>query len=93
MTVRPEACLTGFCQRNCSHFCNLCWRCLDSSVRYEMLQGYREVMNAGDFKRLFPPEQGVMGHVEEVYGHQMSEATKLHVEWFDEMCKKNRLFC
>ncbi|KAG5669197.1 hypothetical protein PVAND_017090 [Polypedilum vanderplanki] len=93
MTVRPEVCLTSFCQRSCSSVCNLCWKCLNSATKYDFLQSYREQMNSGDFKRIFPPEKNQMENFNELYGNLLSENSKLHVEWFKEMCKKNRYFC
>lgn len=90
--VNPEMCLSQKC-RKCENDCKLCLKCLSSDEKYDLIQAYRETMNIGDFKRLFPPKKEFMEKVGEEFYSNLLEENKMLVDWFDGMCKKNRRFC
>jgi hypothetical protein len=71
----------------------LCRKCLTTDEVFENLQAYREQMNLGDFKRIFPAEQEDSGSVGlDLWGKVSKESVK-HAHWFGEMCERNRYFC
>ena len=93
MSVLPETCLSLMCL-DCKRIeCELCWKCMDETTKYDLIQAYREQMNIGDFKRLFPPDEKFMESVDEEFWHNLLEGNKLNVKWFREMCNKNKRCC
>ncbi|KAG5669196.1 hypothetical protein PVAND_017089 [Polypedilum vanderplanki] len=95
MTIKPEICLSDTCINNCDDpICNICWHCLNVNEKFERILAYREQMNLGDFKRLFPPNREVFNKLPiNLVEENLLEETRKHVEWFFEMCKKNNKFC
>jgi hypothetical protein len=93
MSVKPEICLKH-CMKNCDdERCKFCWKCLHINDRYDMIQTYREQMNIGDFTRLFPPDQNFLENAGSEFWNNVTEKNSFYIEWFDEMCKKNKKFC
>ncbi|XP_070504061.1 probable tubulin polyglutamylase ttll-15 [Chironomus tepperi] len=91
MTVKPEICLTSLCDENCiDDACKFCWDCLHTSKKYEMIQALHEQMNRGHFTRVFPVDKE---HIDESLWEDITPVNKFYIEWFHEMCKKNKHFC
>lgn len=92
IAVRPEVCTSKKCQNSCFEPCELCMKCLKNSSKYDFIQAYREQLNAGNFQRLFPPPAKNLP-LDAASLSKLSIESRLHVEWFSEMCKKNPKFC
>lgn len=93
MSVLPETCLSASCLDCKNDDCELCWKCMDGTARYDLIQAYREQLNSGDFKRLFPPDEKFMATANDDFWNDLLDANRMHFKWFVEMCKKNRKFC
>lgn len=93
MSVLPETCLSSKCETCENKDCELCWKCFDSTTKYEVMQAYSEGMNVGDFKRLFPPDKKFMNKVDDMFWKNLLPRNRLNVMWYVEMCKKNKRFC
>jgi len=93
INVSPEICLSDICENNCDGDCMFCSKCLTADEIYEHLQAYREQMNLGDFKRLFPAEQEDSENISLGLWGKVSQESVKHGHWFGEMCEKNRYFC
>lgn len=91
--VRPEICVSEKCENNCDGICEFCINCLSQNEKFDMLQAYREQMNGGSFKRIFPPSKEFLEKAGDDFWKNLETKSRKHVEWFDEMCKKNRKFC
>lgn len=93
MSVLPETCLSSKCIDCKNEGCERCWKCLDTTAKYELIQAYGEQMNIGNFERLFPPNEEFMKATSDEFWNQLLERNRLHVKWFVEMCKNNKRFC
>ncbi|KAG5669519.1 hypothetical protein PVAND_017406 [Polypedilum vanderplanki] len=92
-TVLPEFCIYD-CDKTCDGRCMICMRCMKQSQFYETIIAYQEQMNIGDFKRLFPPSKEFLEEVGvEKYFENFDNRELFQLDWFMEMCKKNRYFC
>jgi hypothetical protein len=92
MSVKPEICVNE-CSKCEEEKCEICWHCLDNNEKYDRILAYREQINIGDFKRLFPPEKDFLDEAEEEFWDKLNEENEKHVKWYREMCKKNKKFC
>ena len=93
INVSPETCLSELCQNSCDGDCMLCKKCLTAVEIFDNLQAYREQMNLGDFKRIFPAEHEDDANVGLDLWSKVSKESVNHAHWFGEMCEKNRYFC
>ncbi|KAL7010901.1 hypothetical protein ACKWTF_014001 [Chironomus riparius] len=93
MNVNPQSCLSDICQNSCDGDCMFCRKCLTADEGFDNLQAYREQMNLGDFKRIFPAEQEDDESVGLDLWAKVSKESVKHAHWFGEMCEKNRYFC
>lgn len=56
IAVYPEECNSDLCYGSCvSPHCQLCNHCLSVETRRNLLRAYREHVNRGDCRRIFPP--------------------------------------
>lgn len=56
IAVYPEECNSDLCLSSCvSPSCQLCNHCLSAETRRQLLAAYREHVNRGDCRRIFPP--------------------------------------
>ncbi|CAG9798495.1 unnamed protein product [Chironomus riparius] len=91
ITVKPKTCLSSSCNANCtSDACKFCWNCLSEDYRIEMIQALQEQMNRGYFTRVFPVQKE---DIKEDLWKDITHLNKFYIEWFQEMCKKNKQFC
>lgn len=52
----PEKCNSQLCKSSCvSPDCQLCKPCLSRETRNYLVEAYKEHLNKGDCKRVFPP--------------------------------------
>ncbi|XP_070505704.1 probable tubulin polyglutamylase ttll-15 [Chironomus tepperi] len=93
LNVSPETCLSSLCENSCDGDCMFCRKCLSDDDIYDQLQAYREQMNLGHFKRVFPAEQEDAETIGLDLWGKVSKESVRHAQWFDEMCEKNRNFC
>lgn len=57
ISVNPEACMGSQCKESCgSEICMLCLHCMTNTLKYDLKMAYLEQMNAGEMKRIVPPE-------------------------------------
>jgi hypothetical protein len=91
-TVSVDFC-TYDCEGTCNGRCTLCLRCMQRNQFYETILAYQEQMNLGGFRRLFPPEKEFLATIDEKWKEELADKSQFQLEWFIEMCKKNRNFC
>lgn len=54
--VFPYECSSSLCAKNCHiPLCRLCRQCLSKESKITLFQAYREHMNKGECKRVYPP--------------------------------------
>lgn len=92
-SVKPELCMSEKCRLFCSDECLFCRQCIDSNDYYEQVVSYREQMNVGDFKRIFPPALAAYENIDEKLWKQVSWESRMLARWFRELCERNNKFC
>ncbi|KAK9885024.1 hypothetical protein WA026_009250 [Henosepilachna vigintioctopunctata] len=64
IAVYPEECSSMLCRESCvSSVCQLCKHCLSYDTKEYLQEAYREHMDKGDCKRIFPPSMVIKVHV------------------------------
>lgn len=92
LSVNPEECLTEKCTKVCEDECSLCNHC-SKGWNYQKLRAYQEQLNAGGFKRIFPPNEKFLKNVNESFWSNLSPANTFMTKWYQGMCRRNNKFC
>ncbi|CAO1339005.1 unnamed protein product [Diamesa hyperborea] len=92
ITVEPMACMSAKCinsECNTSSDCDLCLKCLNNEKISDLHRAYREHMQRGEMKRLFPAEN----YFDEDYIAKLSKANQFHTRWIKAKCKADKTWC
>lgn len=80
--VFPRECYSQECRENCSlPMCHLCRDCFSAETRDLLLEAYREHLDRGDNKRIYPPPMEKNGRLPDNLD-SYSEANRLMYKWF-----------
>ncbi|KAL9693101.1 hypothetical protein quinque_012386 [Culex quinquefasciatus] len=85
-------CSEAPCLESCApEECNLCVSCLNGADLKDLHSAYREHLNRGDMKRIFPvPKADQSRRVDEA---ELSPKNRWMSRWFDEKCKIDTSYC
>uniref|UniRef100_A0A182QX78 Uncharacterized protein n=1 Tax=Anopheles farauti TaxID=69004 RepID=A0A182QX78_9DIPT len=79
------------CTESCAPIeCQLCSTCLEESDLDDLQRAYREHMNRGDMKRIFPAPKVDSNRVEY---ESLSAKNQFMSKWFEEKCKTDHSYC
>ena len=79
-----------FCNKSCfSAGCELCLPCMNGIGIKQLHRSYREHMNKGEMKRLFPNHL----HFQENIIKQMTPANQFMTNWFQAKCRMDENWC
>ncbi|CRL00246.1 CLUMA_CG013519, isoform A, partial [Clunio marinus] len=89
--VHGNICSQPPCSESCAPIdCELCKPCLSYSDVNDLIYAYREHMNRGDTKRIFPPrKESESDEVDDWSSFILSPKNKMMMKWFQEKCKEN----
>lgn len=92
ITVDPLACMSTQCANsecNTSTICDLCLKCLNNRKIMDLHRAYREHMQRGVMKRLFPASN----HFDEKYIAKLSNTNQFQTRWMKAKCKADKTWC
>lgn len=92
ITVEPLACMSTQCVNsgcNTASVCDLCLKCLNNEKISDLHRAYREHMQRGEMKRLFP----AANYFDENYITKLSKANQFHTRWMKAKCKADKTWC
>lgn len=90
LVVEPELCNSPPCSESCAaEECNLCLPCLNSYQLFDLHAAYREHVNRGDTKRIFPKPLAA----ESLVTDHLSPKNAWMTRWFAGKCKLDVTFC
>jgi tubulin monoglycylase TTLL15 len=91
IAVKANICASEQCKTSCGHEkCRMCQPCLSQTDSINLHKSYREHINRGDTKRIFPvPKKDKQYENFE----ELSRNNQFMTEWFDEKCKVDESFC
>lgn len=83
------------CSESCSPVeCQLCKPCLTQNEISELHRAYREHVNKGDTKRIFPvPINDPKASIDTKFFRQLSSSNQLITKWFHQKCINDRSWC
>lgn len=91
IAVFAEHCASGRCSESCEYDkCKLCRPCLSSQDIADLHTAYREHINRGDTKRLFPV---TMSGSEKPNLENLSEKNRWMTNWFTGKCSMDSTWC
>ncbi|XP_055607236.1 probable tubulin polyglutamylase ttll-15 [Uranotaenia lowii] len=97
VVVDAKVCSEAPCTESCAPVdCSLCVACLENSDLRELHAAYREHLNRGDMKRIFPvpKAQRRQDEYEELMASsKMSAKNRWMSRWFDEKCQLDVSYC
>ncbi|XP_044761535.1 probable tubulin polyglutamylase ttll-15 [Coccinella septempunctata] len=93
IAVYPAECNSMLCRESCmSPICQLCKPCLSYDTKEYLVEAYREHMDKGDCKRVFPPSMSkVKVSEEDLEG--LSPENQLMYTWFKGKCLLDESWC
>lgn len=78
------------CNKSCSPAgCELCLPCMNGIEIKQLHRSYREHMNRGEMKRIFPNNF----HFQEEITKQMTPANQFMTNWFFAKCQTDKSWC
>lgn len=92
IVVHADRCMQPECAESCeSDECKLCRPCLSSDDIMSLHLAYREHVNRGDTKRIFP----VSSNNNEVVNNfeELSPKNRLMTKWFAGKCEADSTWC
>ncbi|CAH1183020.1 unnamed protein product [Ceutorhynchus assimilis] len=93
LVTYPEKCASDLCKSGCaSSDCQLCKSCLSVETRQYLIAAFKEHLNRGDCKRVFPPiesQEEAANTLKEGY----SVENQLHYKWFKGKCLLDKTWC
>ena len=100
ITVEPLACMSAPCttsecskcnqnEQCTSTVCDLCFKCLDNEKTFHMHRTYRENIQKGKMKRIFPSSN----HFNEDCISKLSTANQFQTRWLQAKCKADKTWC
>ncbi|XP_058461648.1 probable tubulin polyglutamylase ttll-15 [Malaya genurostris] len=92
IVVEANRCSEAPCLESCAPLeCTLCVSCLSWEDLRDLHAAYREHLNRGDMKRIFPvPKVDRLSGVDPA---ELSAKNQWMTRWFDEKCKMDHSFC
>lgn len=92
IAVYAEECASIKCKESCVPIiCQLCKPCLSFDSKNYIINAYKEHLNKGDCKRIFPPSSG--NSLEDIKLENYSPENQLHIRWFQGKCKMDKSWC
>ncbi|CAG9807203.1 unnamed protein product [Chironomus riparius] len=93
--VNGEVCSQLPCSESCSPVeCQICKPCLTQSEIIELHRSYREHLNKGDTKRIFPvPINDPKASIDTKFYRNLSASNQLITKWFYHKCVNDRSWC
>lgn len=94
--VNSEVCGVVPCSETCATVeCQLCKPCLSNSDIAELHRAYREHINRGDTKRIFPVRVAdlIKSTNDEESFHKLSIKNQLMTKWFRSKCSSDSTWC
>ncbi|KAL1513685.1 hypothetical protein ABEB36_003062 [Hypothenemus hampei] len=89
----PEKCNSELCKNSClSPDCQLCKPCLSPETTGYLIEAYKEHLNKGDCKRIFPPIESRERALDPVTDNYSAE-NQLHYKWFKGKCALDNTWC
>ncbi|KAL3278856.1 hypothetical protein HHI36_016376 [Cryptolaemus montrouzieri] len=93
IAVFPEQCSSMLCKESCvSPLCQLCKPCLSFDTKEYLQEAFREHMNRGDCKRIFPPSMHDIDNSEDDLENYSPENQLLY-RWFKGKCLLDKSWC
>ncbi|KAJ3636823.1 hypothetical protein MTP99_000332 [Tenebrio molitor] len=93
LATYPKECNSVMCKSSCmSPVCQLCRPCLSGDTVEYLREAYKEHLNRGDYKRIFPPGLGGL-QVEGVSLEEYSAENQLQYRWFLGKCQLDGTWC
>uniref|UniRef100_A0A336L223 CSON003602 protein n=1 Tax=Culicoides sonorensis TaxID=179676 RepID=A0A336L223_CULSO len=91
IVVNPEVCGEAPCIESCApEQCQLCFTCLNSYQLFDLHAAFREHLNRGETKRVFPPEIKDPENFDETTLKDLSAKNQMMVKWFLGKCRANK---
>uniref|UniRef100_A0AAG5CRG4 Tubulin polyglutamylase ttll-15 n=1 Tax=Anopheles atroparvus TaxID=41427 RepID=A0AAG5CRG4_ANOAO len=91
IAVGADQCSELPCTESCAPVeCQLCTTCLEENILDDLHRAYREHMNRGDMKRIFPVPKADQHHVD---FESLTASNQLMSRWFEEKCKVDQSYC
>ncbi|EFA07282.1 probable tubulin polyglutamylase ttll-15 [Tribolium castaneum] len=92
LATYPKECNSSLCKSGCvSPVCQLCRPCLSADTLEYLKEAYKEHLNRGDCKRIFPPSQ--LKPEAEVKWEEYSAENQLQYRWFLGKCQLDATWC
>lgn len=93
--VNGDVCSQLPCSESCSPVeCQLCKPCLSQSDTAELHRAYREHVNRGDTKRIFPVPINVQNKpLQGDFYNELSPSNQMISRWFHQKCLNDRTWC
>ncbi|XP_023027613.2 tubulin tyrosine ligase-like 15 isoform X1 [Leptinotarsa decemlineata] len=90
----PKECSSILCQTSCvSTDCHLCRPCLSPETRKYLVQAFKEHLNKGDCKRIFPPPMTREEIMNGISLEDLSSENQLQHKWFQGKCMLDLSWC
>lgn len=94
IAVYADVCSKEPCSGSCSAVeCELCRPCLSPSDIASLHTAYREHINRGDTKRIFPTPIGHGNTFDGAVDDQLSDKNRLITKWFLGKCQMDSSWC
>ncbi|XP_035892063.1 probable tubulin polyglutamylase ttll-15 [Anopheles stephensi] len=91
LATAANQCAEVPCTESCAPVeCQLCSTCLEENDRDDLQRAYREHMNRGDMKRIFPVPKADQVRVNY---ESLSAKNQFMTKWFEEKCKTDQSYC
>lgn len=91
IVVEANRCAKAPCSESCApEECSLCFPCLGEADQRDLHAAYREHLNRGDMKRIFPVPKSNRLQVDPT---EMNAKNRWMSRWFDEKCKMDASYC
>ncbi|KAG5887696.1 hypothetical protein JTB14_002017 [Gonioctena quinquepunctata] len=94
LAVFPKECNSNICRDSCvSPDCHLCKPCLSPDTRQYLVQSFKEHLNKGDCKRIFPPPMDREEILKGINLENYSSENQLQYMWFQGKCMLDPSWC
>lgn len=94
IVVFSEVCSEAPCIESCAPIqCQLCYSCLNSYQLFDLHTAFREHVNRGETKRVFPAEIKNPEKFDEKEIQHLSAKNQMMIKWFLGKCKTNKSWC
>lgn len=94
IVVYAEECASDECSTSCESLkCQLCRPCLSNEDINNIHAAYREHINRGDTKRIFPKSIDRSKPIDDKELDDLSEENKKMTKWFIGKCLMDRSWC